>query len=205
MTLKERRATVVLVTHRLNILRHADRVMVIENGEVARFGPARRDPGRADPSGARGLRSMKMASPTKAAAAVERAASFRGPLLAAAAILLVFFGGFGTWAVLVPLSGAAIAPAVVAPEGFRKTDPAPRGRDRLGDPRPGRQPGRGRRRDRGPRRHPGPRGLQWRPGAVRLHARPQRPTGGRADRRGDSRVRRRSGRGGARRTRRCGP
>ena len=39
MTLKELRATVVLVTHRLNILRHADRVMVIENGEVARFGP----------------------------------------------------------------------------------------------------------------------------------------------------------------------
>ena len=33
----------------------------------------------------------------------------------------MFFGGFGTWAVLVPLSGAAIAPAVVAPEGFRKT------------------------------------------------------------------------------------
>ena len=62
-----------------------------------------------------------MASPTKAAATVERAASFRGPMLAATAILLVFFGGFGTWAVLVPLSGAAIAPAVVAPEGFRKT------------------------------------------------------------------------------------
>ena len=39
MTLKERRATVVLVTHRLNILRHADRIMVVENGEVARFGP----------------------------------------------------------------------------------------------------------------------------------------------------------------------
>ena len=58
-----------------------------------------------------------MASPTKAAATVERAANFRGPMLAAAAILLVFFGGFGTWAVLVPLSGAAIAPAVVAPEG----------------------------------------------------------------------------------------
>ena len=62
-----------------------------------------------------------MASPIKAAATVERAASFRGPMLAAAAILLVFFGGFGTWAVMVPLSGAAIAPAVVAPEGFRKT------------------------------------------------------------------------------------
>jgi HlyD family secretion protein len=52
---------------------------------------------------------------------VERAASLRPPLLAAAAILLVFFGGFGGWAALVPLSGAAVAPAVVAPEGYRKT------------------------------------------------------------------------------------
>jgi PrtD family type I secretion system ABC transporter len=39
MTLKEGKATVVLVTHRLNILRHADRIMVVENGEVVRFGP----------------------------------------------------------------------------------------------------------------------------------------------------------------------
>ena len=39
MALKEQRATVVLVTHRLNILRHADRIIVVENGEVARFGP----------------------------------------------------------------------------------------------------------------------------------------------------------------------
>lgn len=62
-----------------------------------------------------------MASQLKAGDAVERAASFRGPLLAAVAILLVFFGGFGTWAALVPLSGAALAPAYVAPEGFRKT------------------------------------------------------------------------------------
>jgi HlyD family type I secretion membrane fusion protein len=56
-----------------------------------------------------------------AAATVERAASFRGPLLAALIILLVFFGGFGAWAVLVPLAGAAVAPAFVAPDGFRKT------------------------------------------------------------------------------------
>ncbi|MFO1049234.1 MAG: HlyD family type I secretion periplasmic adaptor subunit [Geminicoccaceae bacterium] len=62
-----------------------------------------------------------MASQLKAGDAVERAASFRGPLLAAVAVLLVFFGGFGTWAALVPLSGAALAPAYVAPEGFRKT------------------------------------------------------------------------------------
>ena len=39
MALKERQATVVLVTHRLNVLRHADRIIVLENGEVDRFGP----------------------------------------------------------------------------------------------------------------------------------------------------------------------
>jgi ABC-type protease/lipase transport system fused ATPase/permease subunit len=37
--LRARRATVVLVTHRLNILRHADRVLVLENGGVERYGP----------------------------------------------------------------------------------------------------------------------------------------------------------------------
>lgn len=37
--LREHRATVVLVTHRLNILRQADRILVIENGAVERFGP----------------------------------------------------------------------------------------------------------------------------------------------------------------------
>ena len=62
-----------------------------------------------------------MATQQNVAPAVERAASLRGPLLSGAAILLVFFGGFGTWAALVPLSGAAVAPALVAPEGFRKT------------------------------------------------------------------------------------
>ncbi len=62
-----------------------------------------------------------MTSRSKAASGVERVASFRGPLLAATAIVLAFFGGFGTWACLVPLSGAAMAPAYVAPEGFRKT------------------------------------------------------------------------------------
>jgi PrtD family type I secretion system ABC transporter len=37
--LKERRATVVLVTHRLNILRHADRIVVVENGGIEKVGP----------------------------------------------------------------------------------------------------------------------------------------------------------------------
>ena len=62
-----------------------------------------------------------MSEPNQGGAEVERAASFRGPLLAAAVIIGIFFGGFGTWAALVPLSGAAVAPAYVAPEGFRKT------------------------------------------------------------------------------------
>lgn len=56
-----------------------------------------------------------------AAGGAERAAGFTGPAGAAAAIVLGFFGGFGSWAALVPLSGAAIAPAVVAPDGYRKT------------------------------------------------------------------------------------
>jgi PrtD family type I secretion system ABC transporter len=37
--LKHNRATVVLVTHRLNILRHADRILVLENGAVEHVGP----------------------------------------------------------------------------------------------------------------------------------------------------------------------
>lgn len=37
--LKTRRSSVVLVTHRLNILRHADRVLVLENGAIERIGP----------------------------------------------------------------------------------------------------------------------------------------------------------------------
>ena len=55
------------------------------------------------------------------ASAVRRAGSVKGPLLLATVILIGFFGIFGGWAALVPLSGAAIAPAVVAPSGFRKT------------------------------------------------------------------------------------
>ena len=54
-------------------------------------------------------------------ASVERAASLRGPLLATLAILVLFFGLFGAWAALVPLAGAAVAPGVVAPEGYRRT------------------------------------------------------------------------------------
>jgi HlyD family secretion protein len=47
--------------------------------------------------------------------------SLRVPLLAGSAIALCFFAGFGGWAATAPLAGAAIAPAVVAPDGSRKT------------------------------------------------------------------------------------
>ena len=35
-------------------------------------------------------------------------------------IVLIMFGGFGTWAVLAPLSSAAQAPGVTAVESYRK-------------------------------------------------------------------------------------
>lgn len=45
----------------------------------------------------------------------------RGPIAAGTAIILIAFGGFGTWAGLAPLNSAAIAPAVVVVESARKT------------------------------------------------------------------------------------
>ena len=36
-------------------------------------------------------------------------------------IVLVVFGGFGTWAVVAPLSSAAHAPGVISVESYRKT------------------------------------------------------------------------------------
>lgn len=44
-----------------------------------------------------------------------------GPVLAGVLILLIAFGGFGTWSAFAHLSSAAIAPGVVAVEGSRKT------------------------------------------------------------------------------------
>ena len=43
------------------------------------------------------------------------------PLLVAAIIILVFFGGFGAWAVLAPLDSAALAPGRVTVASNRKT------------------------------------------------------------------------------------
>ena len=48
-------------------------------------------------------------------------AATRNQRLLGWAVVLVFFGGGGTWAWLVPLASAAVAPGVVSPEGKRKT------------------------------------------------------------------------------------
>ena len=45
----------------------------------------------------------------------------RGPTVMGYAAILLFFGGFGAWAAIAPLASAAIAPAVVSPDGNRKT------------------------------------------------------------------------------------
>jgi HlyD family secretion protein/epimerase transport system membrane fusion protein len=45
----------------------------------------------------------------------------RGPKIVGYAALLLFFGGFGAWAAVAPLTSAAIAPGVVSPDGSRKT------------------------------------------------------------------------------------
>ncbi len=44
-----------------------------------------------------------------------------GAVVAGFVILLLAFGGFGTWAALAPLSSAAIAPGIIVVEGSRKT------------------------------------------------------------------------------------
>ncbi len=47
--------------------------------------------------------------------------SARGAIIAGFAILLVFFGGFGAWAVTAPLNSAVVANAVVKVQGNRKS------------------------------------------------------------------------------------
>lgn len=51
----------------------------------------------------------------------EPRTSLKAPLLAGALAAAAFFGGFGGWAATAPLAGAAVAPAVVVPDGSRKT------------------------------------------------------------------------------------
>ena len=47
--------------------------------------------------------------------------SARNPMIAGFAILLLFFGGIGTWAATAPLNAAVVGDAVVKVEGNRKS------------------------------------------------------------------------------------
>jgi HlyD family secretion protein/epimerase transport system membrane fusion protein len=58
---------------------------------------------------------------TSSNADIRPPTSLRPPLLAGTAVALAFFAGFCGWAATAPLAGAAVAPALVAPEGSRKT------------------------------------------------------------------------------------
>ncbi|WP_207481842.1 HlyD family type I secretion periplasmic adaptor subunit [Arenibaculum pallidiluteum] len=58
---------------------------------------------------------------TQTLAAPGPRVSLRAPVLAGAIVTIAFVGGFGGWAAVAPLAGAAVAPAVVVPEGSRKT------------------------------------------------------------------------------------
>ncbi len=61
----------------------------------------------------------------KASATMEGVGSGRvgvGPVIVTGLVIIVlFFGGFGSWAALAPLDSAAIAPGVVSVAGNRKT------------------------------------------------------------------------------------
>jgi HlyD family secretion protein len=56
-----------------------------------------------------------------AAPAVDRRPAIHRPVLAGYLILVLFFGGLGSWAALAPLSSAAVAPGTVRVESHRKT------------------------------------------------------------------------------------
>ena len=58
-------------------------------------------------------------TPTKSGPSPSNSA--RGAIRAGWIIVLVFFGGFGTWAMMAPLNGAVVAEAVVKVEGNRKS------------------------------------------------------------------------------------
>ncbi len=47
--------------------------------------------------------------------------AMRGPTRWAVAMIVIFLGGFGAWAALVPLAGGAVAPGVISPDGSKKT------------------------------------------------------------------------------------
>ena len=129
---KQKGTTIVLVSHRLTMMRVVDVIGLMRNGTLETVGPARRDaapaagrpprlaqppapvaelPSRAEPSDNEPRRHLGAAAP-------HRCARSR---LRAIAVAALFVGAFGAWASYAPLASAAIASGVVSPESSRKT------------------------------------------------------------------------------------
>lgn len=52
---------------------------------------------------------------------IQAPSGLRGPFLFGMAVILIFFGGFGTWGALAPLASAVVASGTLVVEGQRKT------------------------------------------------------------------------------------
>ncbi|MCV0395634.1 MAG: HlyD family type I secretion periplasmic adaptor subunit [Rhizobiaceae bacterium] len=76
---------------------------------------------RHTPSQSRALTIYEGRQPPRAEEVERPSDSARGAILAGWATLLVFFGGFGTWAATAPLNGAVVGEALVKVEGNRKS------------------------------------------------------------------------------------
>ena len=81
--------------------------------------------------------------------------SARGAIMVGIVHLLVFFGGFGGWAVTAPLNGAVVGQRRRQGRGQPQERPAPRRRHRQGAARQGGRPRQGGRRPAGARRQRG--------------------------------------------------
>src|SRR5690349_20370439 len=78
---------------------------------------------------------MSSMSPTRALTVIEGGANapqvrndgvalrrgLSGPVRIGLVVIGVFLVGFGAWAAIVPLAGGAVAPAIISPDGSRKT------------------------------------------------------------------------------------
>jgi HlyD family secretion protein len=51
----------------------------------------------------------------------DPASLFRKPLILGAVVVVLFFAGFGAWAMLAPIASAVLASGTISPEGSRKT------------------------------------------------------------------------------------
>ena len=140
VTLKRQGRTVIVITHRSNVLNQVDRILLLLEGQIALYGPreqalaALRQSSAQNPTPPAGpprtaavtLRSIGSAT-TRIAMTPDLPVS---PVLQTddrylrrlgLLVVLSIFGGLSAWAALAPLSSAALAPGVITVETYRKT------------------------------------------------------------------------------------